>query len=118
MCSFQLSTSFATLNGNEPFYDVSPVADITGNILIGQNLNEQELGTSDSAFNRIRDFFGMGTYAAQGQTTPALVYIKTIVNILLSLVSLISLIMIIIAFYLIFFSKQEESIGKAKKMLI
>jgi cell division protein FtsL len=26
--------------------------------------------------------------------------------------------MIIIAFYLIFFSKQEESIGKAKKMLI
>ena len=60
----------------------------------------------------------MGTYAATGKTTPALVYIQTIVNILLGLVSLLSLIMVIIAFYLIFFSKQEEAVGKAKKMLI
>jgi len=60
----------------------------------------------------------MGTYAATGKTTPALVYIQTIVNILLGLVSLLSLIMVIIAFYLIFFSKQEEAVGKAKKLLI
>jgi hypothetical protein len=60
----------------------------------------------------------MGVYVAPGEKAPALVYIKIIMNRLLSLVSLISLIMIIVAFYMIFFSKQEEAVGKAKKMLI
>ena len=37
---------------------------------------------------------------------------------MLGLVSFISLVMVIFAFYLIFFSKGEEAVGKAKKILV
>jgi len=101
-----------------PFYDASQPIQNEDNLNVAGNLTTNELTPDDSTFAKIRDFFGMSSYAAVGQTAPALVYLKNIVNIVLSLVSLISLIMIIVAFYLIFFSKQEEAVGKAKKMLI
>lgn len=84
---------------------------------IGQNIATTQLdSTSDGAFAQIRDLFGLGNYRNEDQ--PAIVYIKNIVNLLLGLVSFISLIIVISAFYLIFFSKQEEGVAKAKKMLI
>lgn len=118
---FSSSSTFATSDGSLPFYDASQVpATMTDEerLNLATDITTNDLTTDDSAFAKIRDFFGLGTYTAQGQTTPALVYLKTIVNRLLGLVSLISLIMVIAAFYMIFFSKQEESVGKAKKMLI
>jgi hypothetical protein len=60
----------------------------------------------------------MEKYTANQEKAPALAYVKMIINRLLGLVSLISLIMVIMAFYMIFFSKQEESLGKAKKILM
>jgi len=117
--AFSSGITFATSDGTSPFYEVSQTTDPNeDNLAIAQNITSNELTTNTSTFARIRDFFGMWTYTAQWETTPALVYVKTIVNRLLSLVSLISLIMVIAAFYMIFFSKQEESVGKAKKMLI
>ena len=116
---FSTNSVFATSDGSEPFYEQSQnYENDDDNLNIAGNLTSNELESDESTFARIRDFFGMGTYAATGKTTPALVYIQTIVNILLGLVSLLSLIMVIIAFYLIFFSKQEEAVGKAKKLLI
>jgi len=118
--SFQLSRSFAT--NVPPFYEASQVEDTVTDaekLEIPTNLISNELESNDSIFAKIRDFFGMGGYVGgPTEKEPALVYVKMIVNRLLGLVSFISLIMIIIAFYMIFFSKQEEAVGKAKKMLI
>ena len=60
-----------------------------------------------------------GTSYNQDNTgSPALQYIKWILNIVLGLVSFASLVLVIYAFYLIFFSKDEEGFKKAKKILI
>lgn len=107
--------SLANFNENPPFYENTATETNEDTLAIAQNLTNNELNSNQSVFGRIRDFFGMNTYVSQN--APALAYIKMIVNWLLSLVSLVSLIMIIAAFYMIFFSKQEESLGKAKKML-
>ena len=74
-----------------------------------------------SILQRLTDFFRLSntSYNPGGtNTSVATNYIKWILNILLGLVSFLSLVMIIFAFYLIFFSKGEESIGKAKKILV
>lgn len=113
----------ATFATSEPFYEQSQNYENDDNLNIAGNLTQEELVSDTSTFARIRDFFGMGGYVAssvtsEGKAPAALLYIKMIVNLLLGFVSFISLIMIIAAFYMIFFSKQEESIGKARKMLI
>jgi len=74
-----------------------------------------------SIFKRLTDFFRLsGTSYNPGGTNTSIAtnYIKRILNILLGLVSFLSLVMIIFAFYLIFFSKGEEGVTKAKKILI
>ena len=48
----------------------------------------------------------------------AIAYVKMIMNILLGLVSFISLLLLIYAFYLMFFTEQEEGKAKAKKIFI
>jgi flagellar basal body-associated protein FliL len=50
--------------------------------------------------------------------TPATNYVKWLLNILLGLVSFLALVMVIYAFYLIFFSKGEEAVTKARKILV
>lgn len=71
-----------------------------------------------SILTRLTDFFRLsGTSYATG-TSRATNYVKRILNILLGLVSFLSLVMIIFAFYLIFFSKGEDGVAKAKKILI
>jgi len=45
-------------------------------------------------------------------------YIAYIINILLGLATLVALALLIYGFYLMFFSKQEDGLAKAKKILI
>ena len=45
----------------------------------------------------------------------AIIYLKAIINLLLSLLSIISLVMIIYSFYLMFFSDDKEWLDKVKK---
>ena len=82
-----------------------------------QNVIKQDtLTPKDSILNQMRNFFRLSK-TKYDTNTPAIDYIKWILNILLGLVSFISLVLIIFAFYLIFFGKEEENVGKAKKIL-
>ena len=76
--------------------------------------------TEDNAslIQRLTDYFRLSGTQYDDPEAPATSYIKWILNILLWLVSLLSLVMIIFAFYLIFFSKWDEAVTKAKKILI
>jgi len=90
-----------------------PTTDIASG-LITQDTNEPT-----SLLRRLTDFFRLsGTSYTTATTSPATEYVKWILNIFLWLVSFLSLVMVIFAFYLIFFSKGEEAVGKAKKILI
>ena len=75
---------------------------------------------STSIIKRLTDFFRLSgtSYNTGTNTSTATDYVKRILNILLWLVSFLSLVMIIFAFYLIFFSKGEDGVAKAKKILI
>jgi len=67
-----------------------------------------------SRFFRVTDT----QYYDDTTTSPATNYIKRLLNMLLGLVSFLALVMVIFAFYLIFFSKGEEAVTKARKILI
>lgn len=75
---------------------------------------------STSILKRLTDFFRLSwtSYDNPGSTSKATDYVKWILNILLGLVSFLSLVMVIFAFYLIFFSKGEDGVSKARKILI
>lgn len=81
-------------------------------------LIKEDTNESTSLLQRLTDFFRLSGTSYDTGTSKATNYVKRILNILLGLVSFLSLVMVIFAFYLIFFSKWEEAVGKAKKILI
>ncbi len=82
---------------------------------IAKELTKTAVVNEDSLLNRLTGLF-FPSYEYTGSYR-AIHYIKWIVNIALSFVSLIALILVIYGFYLMFFAKDEEGFGKAKKML-
>lgn len=72
---------------------------------------------SSSIFTNLFGFFKLSGKEYDTWTGKALNYIKRIINILLWLVGFISFLLIIFAFYLIFVTKSEEAVGKARKIL-
>lgn len=76
------------------------------------------VNSTTSVLKRLTDFFRLSGTSYDTWTSKATNYVKWILNILLGLVSFLSLVMIIFAFYLIFFSKGEDGVAKAKKILI
>lgn len=117
--------------GDEPFpYDIqgqdyNPNAEptttdgvVTTNV--ASDLIQPDTQESVSLLTRLSNIFRLrGTsFDNPNSTSKATDYIKRILNILLGLVSLLSLVMTIYAFYLIFFSKGEDGVTKAKKILI
>ena len=98
--------------------DYVPVTNEPTNI--STDLIKTDVNTSTSIIRRLTDFFRLSgtSYNPGTSTSTATDYIKWLLNILLGLVSFLSLVMIIFAFYLIFFSKGEEGVAKAKKILI
>ena len=102
-------------------YDVStPLQEDNEPTDIGQVVKTDTVNPTTSILKRLTDFFRLSwtAYDKPESTSKATDYVKWILNIMLGLVSFLSLIMIIVAFYLIFFSKGEDGVGKAKKMLI
>lgn len=85
---------------------------------LASDLIKPDTNNSTSLLSRLSDFFRISGTSYDTGTSKATNYVKRILNILLGLVSFLSLVMIIFAFYLIFFSKGEEAVGKAKKILV
>ena len=83
-------------------------------------VKQDTVNPTTSILKRLTDFFRLSgtSYDNPNSTSKATDYIKRILNILLGLVSFLSLVMIIFAFYLIFLSKGEDGVGKARKILI
>ncbi|MFA5748244.1 MAG: hypothetical protein WC872_04015 [Candidatus Absconditabacterales bacterium] len=71
----------------------------------------------NSIVTKLFDLFRLSQTPYDKGEGKALLYIQRILNMLLGLVAFISLILSIFAFYLIFFSKGEDGVTKAKKIL-
>jgi hypothetical protein len=71
----------------------------------------------NSIVTKLFDLFRLSQTPYDKWEGKALLYIQRILNMLLGLVAFISLILSIFAFYLIFFSKWEDWVTKAKKIL-
>lgn len=109
---------FGNAQSDDWFYDpnnnmvANPTTDI-GDVIKTTNVNE-----SNSLLNRLLDLFQLSNQSWYAQwTSKAFIYLKMIMNILLGLVSFISVILVIYAFYMMFFSEQEEATWKAMKIL-
>lgn len=83
-------------------------------------VKQDTVNPTTSILKRLTNFFKLSgtTYDKPNSTSKATDYVKWILNLFLGLVSFLSLVMIIFAFYLIFFSKGEDGVAKAKKILI
>ena len=103
-------------------YDINSTTQLQGTnetTNISSVVKQDAVNPTTSILKRLTNFFRLSgtTYDKPNSTSKATDYIKWILNILLGLVSFLSLVMIIFAFYLIFFSKGEDGVGKAKKIL-
>ncbi|MDR2415101.1 MAG: hypothetical protein LBD75_00325 [Candidatus Peribacteria bacterium] len=75
--------------------------------------------SEDTLLNRFLRIFGFDdTNENYTGTTKALMYVKTIINLLLSLVSFVALGIILYSFYLMFFTEDTKGIETVKKNLI
>jgi len=99
------------------YYDYKPsAADDT--LEIGKMIKEDAIQDQTTIIYKLRKIFGLTGWIYNKSDDKALDYIKMIINMALSLVWLISLILLIYAFYLMFFSEQEEWLTRAKKIMI
>ncbi len=89
-----------------------PTTDIATDII------KTDTQQSQSILQRLTNYFRLSGTSYYTWTSPATNYVKWILNMLLGLVSFLSLVMVVFAFYLIFFSKWDDAVGKAKKILI
>lgn len=110
--------------GSEAFpYDIQGAEYIASDISeektsLATNLIKADTKETTGILQRLTRYFRLtGTSYYTGDAV-ATNYVKRILNILLGLVSFLALVMVIFAFYLIFFSKGEEGVAKAKKILI
>jgi hypothetical protein len=104
-------------------YDINSTTQLQGTdetTNLADVVKQDTVNPTTSILKRLTDFFRLSgtSYDNPDSTSKATDYIKWILNVLLGLVSFLSLVMIIFAFYLIFFSKGEDGVGKAKKILI
>jgi hypothetical protein len=102
-------------------YDIAST-DAWNETEIGNIIQTDVIDNDNSSLNKLLDLFNLSNQSRYGnsdgwETSKAIYYAKMIVNMLLSLVSLIALVMLIFAFYMMFFSKQESGMTKAKQML-
>ena len=109
---FYDDTSFPYEIQGEEYVEGTATTEIASELITPDTQNDKSL------LQRLTDYFRLSNTQYDDPNTPATNYVKRILNILLWLVSFLSLVMIIFAFYLIFFSKGEEAVGKAKKILI
>lgn len=101
-----------TIQGQDYDPTVETTTDIATDLIAPDTQDDEGLLKILSRFFRVTDT------AYDDDQTPATNYIKWLLNILLGLVSFLALVMVMFAFYLIFFSKGEDALTKAKKILI
>lgn len=116
--------SFVSAQGESvdfPYDITSPtqVLDVDNPTNLSDVLKQDAIAPSDSILDKLTKYFRVSgtSYNPDNTGSPALNYVRWIINIVLGLVSLIALVLIIFAFYLIFFAKEEEAVKKAKKIL-
>lgn len=80
-------------------------------------LIKEDTNDSTSLLQKLTDYFRLSGTSYDTGTSKAIYYVRRILNMMLGLVSFLSLVMIMFAFYLIFFSKWEDAVTKAKKIL-
>jgi len=100
--------------------------DIWNDALTNSNPNTEDIWNtivatqwmeSDWLLTRLIELFRIDTFISNNPNG-ATNYIAYIINILLGLATLVALALLIYGFYLMFFSKQEDGLAKAKKILI
>ena len=115
----------ANAQQNTFYYDtITPIDKVSSeqktdlaNIVKQDNISDNNKNNNqNSLLYKIRGYFQLNGNTYNG-STPAIEYVKMLLNMALGLVSFISLILVIIAFYLIFFDKGEDGVKKAKKIL-
>ncbi|MEI7562239.1 MAG: pilin [bacterium] len=86
---------------------------------IAQVIKQDAVAPSNGILQTLSKFFRISgtSYNPDNTGSPAINYVKWILNMVLGLVSFVALVLVIFAFYLIFFSKDEEGVKKAKKIL-
>jgi len=116
-----LNISNAQTNDNPFPYDINSSNQLkydNESVDLAQVMKTDSITPSNSLMTKLRDFFRLSGTSYDASWTKATDYIKWILNILLGLISLIALVLVIYAFYLIFFSKWEDGVTKAKKILV
>ena len=114
------SLSFVAAQDAEFYYDIDSENQLKWSnetIELSDVILEDSIEPEDSIFSNLFSFFKLSGKEYDTWTGKALNYVRWIINILLWLVWFISLILIIFAFYLIFVTKSEEAVGKARKIL-
>ncbi len=109
---------------NNFYYDTVTSTDISASqktdlakIIKQDNISDSNKNNNqNSLLYKIRGYFQLNGNTYNG-STPAIEYVKMLLNMALGLVSFISLILVITAFYFIFFDKGEDGVKKAKKIL-
>jgi len=100
------------------YYNYNETSSVWNETDIWNIIKSDSINNNDSALNKLLELFKLSEADRYGSgTSKAIYYAKMIINLILSLVSLIALIMLIYAFYLMFFSKQESGMTKAKQIL-
>lgn len=81
-------------------------------------IKEDVVNDDNNVFNRLIWLFHLSdqSWYIQG-TWKAIYYIKWIINMVLWLVAFISLVLLIFAFFMIFFTKEDAGVTKAKQMI-
>ena len=117
--SFVWFQSIFAQNTNEFYYETTTTdSNISSEQAtdLAKVIKEDNIESDRSLLTQIRGFFQLNGDQYKGDE-PALDYVKMLLNMALWFVSFISLVLVIVAFYLIFFSKWEDGVKKAKAIL-
>jgi len=103
--------------GIEFYYDYTENTAQEDYVEIGKIIKDDGVTNQEWSLEKLLNLFDLsGQPRYDAGTSKAIYYAKMIVNMLLSFVSFIALIMLIYAFYMMFFSKEESWMTKAKQV--
>lgn len=118
LLAFIFGLAFVSVNPQSNFpYDYMTDSVNDQEVNIWKIIKTDAINPSNSVLNNLFWLFGLDSEEYAGNRK-AEYYVKMVLNMVLGLVSFVSLILIIYSFYMIFFTKQEEWVAKAKKILI
>lgn len=119
LLSLIFGLAFVSVNAQYNFpYDTDMTSSVNDQeVDIWKIIKTDAIQPNNSVLNSLFELFSLDGEEYAGNRK-AEYYIKMVLNMVLGLVSFVSLILIIYSFYMIFFTKQEEWVAKAKKILI